>query len=79
MGSLTTGPVSVVVGNGTGLKNGRKLVGRRRKWISLVIPLSPARGKSGRPNEPTETYRRSKSEKSTDVSIRFQAAKNPLF
>jgi hypothetical protein len=65
--------------HGTGLKNGRKLVRRRRKWISLAIPLSPARGKSGRPNEPTATYRRSKPEKSTDVSIRFETAKNPLF
>ena len=55
---------------GTGLKNGRKLVRRRRKWISLVIPLSPAPGKSSRPNEPNTSYRRSKREKSTGVSIR---------
>src|SRR6266852_6604338 len=65
--------------HGTSVKNGRKLVRRRRKWISLVIPLSPARGKSSRPNEPNATYRRSKREKSTGVSIRFETAKNPLF
>jgi hypothetical protein len=66
-----------VIFHGTSVKNGRKLVQRRRKWISLVIPLSPARGKSSRPNEPNATYRRSKREKSTGVSIRNP--KDPLF
>src|SRR6266404_665456 len=64
------GSLRYVICRGSSVKNGRKLVRRRRPWISLVIPLSPAHGKSSRPNEPNATYRRSKREKSTGVSIR---------
>ena len=64
------GSLRCVIFHGTSVKNGRKLVQRRRTWISLVIPLLPARGKSSRPNEPNATYRRSKREQSTGVSIR---------
>ena len=52
------GSLHYVIFLGTSVKNGRKLVRRRRTRISLVIPLSPARGKSSRPNEPNATYRR---------------------
>jgi len=67
------GSLRYVIFHGTSVKNGRKLVRRRRIWISLVIPLSPARGKSSRPNEPNATYRRSKR------ACRFETAKDPLF
>jgi hypothetical protein len=63
------------------VKNGRKL-GTGAEEAQMDKPRHPLvtrRGKSGRPNEPNATYRRSKREKSTGVSIRFETAKNPLF
>jgi hypothetical protein len=50
------GSLRYVIFHGSSVKNGRKLVRRRHPWISLVIPLSPAYGKSSRPNEPSATY-----------------------